>query len=122
MSASEKINLNEKFDLFSERWSPKVVGQLNQYDIRIAKIIGEFVWHSHDDTDEFFLIVKGQMQMRLRDKTIDLKEGEIFVVPRGIEHQPFAEEECHILMLEPQGTLNTGAVTSDRTVHDLERI
>jgi len=118
----EKVNLAEKFELFSEHWQPKLLGQLNDYDIRIAKIQGDFVWHTHDDTDEFFFIVKGQMEMVLRDKTIELEAGDIFVVPRGVEHKPYAPDECHILMLEPQGTLNTGADVNDRSVVELERI
>lgn len=118
----DKINLDEKFSLFTAHWQPKVLGLMNDYEIRIAKIHGDFIWHAHDDTDELFMIVKGRMRMALRDKAIDLKEGEIFVVPKGVEHKPYAENECHILMIEPQGTPNTGAVENERTVANLERI
>lgn len=112
----DKVNLAEKFSRFSEQWSPKVVGELNGSEVKIAKIQGEFVWHHHEDADEMFLVVKGRMTIRLRDGDVELTEGEFFVVPRGVEHCPVADEECQILMLEPKGTLNTGNVQSERTV------
>jgi len=118
----DKINLQEKFALFTEHWQPKLVGQLNDYEIRIAKIQGDFIWHSHADTAEFFMVIKGRMQMSLREKTVDLEAGDIFVVPQGIEHKPFAESECHIMMLELAGTSNTGSIENNRTVTKLERI
>ncbi len=118
----EKVNLAEKFSRFSEQWSPKVVGELNGSEVKIAKIQGEFVWHRHEEADEMFLVVKGRMTIRMHDGDVELSEGEFFVVPRGVEHCPVADEECQIVMLEPKGTLNTGNVESERTVADPERI
>jgi mannose-6-phosphate isomerase-like protein (cupin superfamily) len=105
---NEKINLAEKLAQFSEHWSPRTVAQLNEYDIMVVKVQGEFVWHKHDDTDDFFLVLKGRLTIRLRDRNVVLGPGEMFVVPCGIEHQPFAEEETHLLLIEPSGTPNTG--------------
>ena len=105
---NEKINLTEKLAQFSEHWAPRTVAQLNDYDIMVVKVQGEFVWHSHADTDDFFLVLKGRLTIRLRDREIVLLPGELFVVPRGVEHQPFAEEETHLLLIEPSGTPNTG--------------
>ncbi len=114
-------NIREKLDQFSEQWQPKRIARLNDYDVRIAKIEGEFVWHAHEDTDEMFMVVKGEMKILLRDGEVSLREGEIYVVPRGVEHKPVAEAECHILMVEPSETVNTGDKGGDRTadVHDL---
>jgi mannose-6-phosphate isomerase-like protein (cupin superfamily) len=108
----DKINLSEKLAQFSDHWAPRTVAQLNNYDIMIVKVQGEFVWHSHADTDDFFLVLKGQLTIRLRDRAVVLGPGELFVVPRGVEHQPFAEEEVHLLLIEPAGTPNTGDVTT----------
>jgi len=105
---NEKINLVEKLALFSEHFSPRMVARLNEYAIMVVKAKGEFVWHKHDDTDDFFLVLKGRLTIRLRDRNVVLGPGELFVVPRGIEHQPFAEEETHVLLIEPTGTPNTG--------------
>ncbi len=105
---NEKINLAEKLALFSEYWSPRTVARLNEYDIMVVKVRGEFVWHKHDDTDDFFLVLKGRLTVRLRDRDVVLGPGELFVVPRGIEHQTRAEEEAHLLLIEPTGTPNTG--------------
>src|SRR5262245_16090130 len=105
---SDAINLNEKLALFEERWQPKIVAQINDYDVRIVKVKGEFVWHKHDDTDDFFLVVKGHLTIQLRDRDIELDEGELYVVPRGVEHCPRAEEEASVLLIEPSGTVNTG--------------
>ena len=110
------INLAEKFGKFTEQWSPKVVGQLNDLHIKIAKVQGEFVWHSHADTDEFFMVHKGQLTIRYRDGEAKLGPGDIHVVPKGVEHLPVAAEECEIIMIEPAGTLNTGDAGGDRTV------
>jgi mannose-6-phosphate isomerase-like protein (cupin superfamily) len=104
----DTINLAEKLTKFSEHWAPRTVAQLNDYDIMVVKVQGEFVWHSHPDTDEFFLVLKGQLTIRLRDRAVTLGPGELFVVPRGVEHQPFAEAEVHLLLIEPTGTPNTG--------------
>ena len=105
---SENINLAEKLALFSEHWSPRTVTRFNGHDIMVVKVQGEFVWHKHDDTDDFFLVLKGRLTIHLRDRDVVLGPGELFVVPRGIEHQPFAEEETHLLLIEPTGTPNTG--------------
>ena len=105
---NEKINLAEKLALFSEYWSPRTIARLNEYDIMVVKVRGEFVWHKHDDTDDFFLVLKGHLTVRLRDRDVVLGPGELFVVPRGIEHQTRAEEETHLLLIEPTGTPNTG--------------
>ena len=118
----DKVNLAQKFSLFDEQWSPKLIGQLNGQQIKIAKIQGEFVWHHHADADEFFLVVHGKMTIKLPDRDVQLQEGEFLIVPRGVEHKPVAQKEAHILMFEPVGTLNTGNVQSERTVQDVERI
>jgi mannose-6-phosphate isomerase-like protein (cupin superfamily) len=105
---NEKINLAEKLGLFSEYWSPRTIARLNENDVMVVKVKGEFVWHKHDETDDFFLVLKGRLTIHLRDRDVVLGPGELFVVPRGIEHQPFAEEETHLLLIEPTGTPNTG--------------
>ena len=114
----ESINLAEKFSVLEKHWDPRIIAQLNDYHFNIAKIKGEFVWHSHPETDEMFLVVEGRMSIHLRDGTIDLGAGEMCVIPRGVEHKPAAGEECHILMMEPAGTLNTGDAGGDRTVDE----
>lgn len=103
-----KINLVEKLTTFDERWSPRVVAKYNNNDIMVVKVEGEFVWHKHDDTDDFFLVIKGKLDIELPDRTITLAAGEMFVVPRGVEHRPVAREETHLLLIEPRGTPNTG--------------
>src|SRR5215831_20688463 len=105
---SEAINLGKKLELFDEHWQPKIVAQVNDYDVRIVKVKGEFVWHKHDETDDFFLVLKGHLTIQLRDRNIELDEGELFVVPRGVEHCPRAEEEASVLLIEPSGTVNIG--------------
>jgi len=105
---NQKINLADKLAGFSEHWSPRTVAQLNDYDVMVVKVQGEFVWHKHDDTDDFFLILKGELDIELRDRTVKLGPGEIFVVPKGVEHCPVAREEVHLLLIEPTGTPNTG--------------
>src|SRR5689334_2843840 len=105
---TDAINLAEKLTQFSEHWAPRTVAQLNDYDIMVVKVRGEFVWHSHPNTDDFFLVLKGRLTIRLRDHEVVLLPGELFVVPCGVEHQPFAEEETHLLPIEPSGTPNTG--------------
>ena len=104
----ELINLAQKLAQFSEYWAPRTVAQLNDYDVMVVKVQGEFVWHAHADTDDFFLVLKGRLTIRLRDREVVLHPGELFVVPRGVEHQPVAEEETHLLLIEPSGTPNTG--------------
>ena len=104
----QPINFEEKLLKFSEHWSPKIIAQLNDYHLKLAKVQGEFVWHDHPETDEVFIVVKGQLEILFRDGSVLLKEGEMFVVPKGVEHKPVAENECHILLIEPAGTVNTG--------------
>jgi mannose-6-phosphate isomerase-like protein (cupin superfamily) len=118
----DTINLNQKFTLFQEYWSPKIAGELNDSYIKLAKLKGEFVWHQHENEDELFLVVKGHLLIKLRDRDIHLKEGEFVIIPKGVEHLPIAEEEVHVLLLEPKSTLNTGNVQNERTVNDLEWI
>lgn len=112
----DKVNLAQKLSLFHEHWSPKVVGEVNDCYVKLAKLQGEFVWHHHEDEDELFLVLKGRLLMRLRDRDIWLEEGEFLVVPRGVEHLPVAEEEVHLLLLEPRSTRHTGNVVNERTV------
>ena len=112
----EKVNLREKFALFSEHWSPKIVGELNGQHVRLVKFVGPFEWHHHDHEDELFLVVKGRFTLELRDRSIDLEAGEFLIVPRCVEHRPVAVEEVEVLMFEPAATLNTGNVTCERTV------
>ena len=116
------VNLAEKLAAFNETWSPKVVGELNGQQVKLAKLEGEFVWHHHDDEDELFLVVKGRLRMELRDGPIDIDEGEFLIVPRGVEHRPVAQEPCEVLLFEPASTLNTGNVRNERTREDLDRI
>ncbi len=118
----ETINLSRKFSLFQDYWSPKIVGELNDSYVKLVKVKGEFVWHHHEAEDELFLVVKGRLLIRLRDRGIHLEDGEFIIIPRGVEHQPVAEEEAHILLLEPKSTLNTGNVKNEHTVAHLERI
>jgi len=109
---NDAINLAEKLTRFSEHWAPRTVAQFNDYDVMVVKVQGQFVWHAHPDTDDFFLVLKGRLTLRLRDGEVALGPGELFVVPRGVEHQPFAEEETHLLLIEPSGTPNTGNVAT----------
>ncbi len=118
----EKVNLAEKFSRFDEYWSPKIVGELNDFQVKLAKLKGEFIWHHHEEEDELFLVVKGRLQIKLRDGEIWLDEGEFVVIPRGVEHLPVASQEVHVLLFEPKSTLNTGNVRGERTVEDLERL
>jgi mannose-6-phosphate isomerase-like protein (cupin superfamily) len=107
-SMQDTVNLQAKLAQFSEHWSPRSVAQLNDFDVMVVKVKGEFVWHKHDETDDFFLVLAGKLVIRLRDREVELGPGELFVVPRGVEHQPYAEEETHLLLIEPTGTPNTG--------------
>jgi len=118
----KKVNLTEKFSLFNNHWEPKIVGELNEQYVKIAKLKGKFVWHHHENEDELFMVVKGSLIIKLRDADIKLKEGEFFIIPRGIEHMPVAEKEVHVLMFEPKGTVNTGNTESKKTINDLEII
>lgn len=118
----EKVNLIDKFGLFTEHWSPKVVGELNGQQVKLAKFQGEFIWHHHEHEDELFLVVKGSFEMEFRDKIVHLSEGEFLVVPRGVEHRPVAKEEVWVLLFEPASTLNTGNAVDEKTKVVLEKI
>ena len=112
----EKVNLSEKFRLFQDYWSPKIAGELNDSYLKLVKLKGEFVWHHHENEDELFLVVKGRLLIKLRERDLMLEEGEFVIIPRGVEHCPFAEDEVHVLLLEPKSTVNTGNVQNERTV------
>ena len=112
---SPVINFTDKLSQFSELWSPRIIAQMNDYHFKLAKIQGEFIWHAHPETDEVFIIISGAMQIHLREEIVALSAGEMYVVPKGIEHKPVADQECHILLIEPAGTLNTGDAGGDRT-------
>lgn len=118
----EKVNLHQKFELFTEHWCPKIVGELNGQHVKIVKVQGDFVWHKHDDEDELFMVIKGKLRIEYRDRVEELSENEMIVVPRGVEHKPVAEEETWIMLFEPASTVNTGDVKSERTKAELERI
>jgi mannose-6-phosphate isomerase-like protein (cupin superfamily) len=118
----EKVNLAEKFNLFEEHWSPKIAGEVNDSYVKLVKFTGEFVWHHHEAEDEMFLVVKGSMTMKLRDRDIEVGEGEFIIVPRGVEHMPVAAAEAHVVLFEPKTVLNTGNVTNERTRPELERV
>ena len=118
----DKVNLREKFSLFSDRFQPKIAGELNGQHVKLVKVFGPFVWHHHDNEDELFLVIHGRLRIEFRDRDIWLEEGEFLVVPRGVEHRPVADEEAHILLFEPAGTLNTGNVEGKLTATVLERI
>src|SRR5258708_21358435 len=118
----EKVNLAQKFSLFQDYWSTKIAGDLKDSNIKLAKLKGEFIWHHHEAEDELFLVMKGKLLIKLRDRDIWLEEGEFVIIPRGVEHLPVAEEEVHVLLLEPKTTLNTGNTRSERTVDNLEWI
>jgi len=111
----EKVNLAQKLSLFQDHWSPKIVGELNESHVKLVKVQGEFVWHHHEAEDELFLVVKGRLTIKLRDRDIELGEGEFVIIPKGVEHKPVAEEEVHLLLLEPKTTRNTGNVENERT-------
>lgn len=114
----EKVDLAEKFALFSEHWQPKIVGELNGQYVKLAKLKGEFLWHQHEDEDELFMVIKGKLTIRLRGRDIELDEGQFFIIPRGVEHLPVAEEEVQVLLFEPKSVLNTGDQQNERTVNN----
>ena len=118
----EKVNLLQKFTLFNEHWSPKIVGELNGQQVKLAKLQGSFMWHHHEEEDELFYVVKGTLKILLRDETIELNEGEFFIVPRCVEHLPVADEEVWVLLFEPASTLNTGNTLNDKTRLTLDQI
>ena len=112
----EKININEKLNLFKDYWNPRIVGELNNQHIKLVKLKGEFIWHKHDEEEEMFMVIKGKLKIEFRNKSVLLNEGEFIIVPKGIEHKPVAEEEVQVLLFEPGTTLNTGNITNERTV------
>jgi mannose-6-phosphate isomerase-like protein (cupin superfamily) len=118
----DKVNIAEKFALFSEYWTPKIVAELNGQQVKLAKLKGEFVWHQHENEDEMFLIIKGRLRMDFRDRQVWVEEGEMIVVPRGVEHNPVAEEEVHVMLFEPAETLHTGNVHDEKTVTEYDKI
>jgi len=118
----QAVNLSEKLRQVVDYWNPKIVGELNDSFVKVVKLKGEFLWHHHEHEDELFLVVKGTLRMRFRDKDVLVREGEFLVVPRGVEHLPVADDEVHVVLLEPKSTLNTGNVRNERTVETLERI
>lgn len=118
----DKVNIYDKLSLFSEHWSPKILGEVNDSYIKIAKLKGQFLWHLHETEDEMFYVLKGQLIIKFRDKDVILNEGEFIIIPKGIEHMPVAGEEVHVMLVEAKTTLNTGNVQSERTVEKLERI
>lgn len=118
----EKIDLVAKLALFEERWSPRIVGEVADMHVKLVKLQGEFVWHEHEREDELFLVLKGRLTMRFRDGEVAVGEGEMIIVPKGVEHMPVAAEETHVLLFEPKTTLNTGDVRNERTVLDLKKI
>ena len=116
------ININEKLSLFSEHWTPKKIGELNGQQVLLAKLKGEFIWHAHKHEDELFMIIKGSLTLEFRDKTVELNEGEIYIIPKGVEHKPIAKEEVHVLLFEPIDIKHTGDVKADVTVETFEEI
>jgi mannose-6-phosphate isomerase-like protein (cupin superfamily) len=118
MMVFKAINLAEKLSKFADHWAPKIIAQMNDYHFKLVKFQGEFVWHRHDDTDEVFIVLDGEMFIAFRDGGVDLKAGEMFIVPKGIEHKPSAEKECRIMLVEPAGTINTGGAGGEMTADD----
>lgn len=112
---NEAINFTENFSKFSKHWSPHVIAEMNDYQFKLAKVAGEFIWHEHPDTDEVFVVIEGELIIEFRDDKVELKAGEMFVVPKGVEHKPVAEHECKIMLIEPKGVINTGAKSSELT-------
>jgi mannose-6-phosphate isomerase-like protein (cupin superfamily) len=118
----EKINLAQKFDLIDEHWSPKVVGEVNDVYVKLVKFQGDFIWHHHETEDELFFVMKGTMVMKLRSGDVTVSEGEFIIIPCGVEHMPFADEEVFVMLIEPKTTLNTGNIESERTIKEPERL
>jgi mannose-6-phosphate isomerase-like protein (cupin superfamily) len=116
----DKVNLAEKLEQLDQPYTPGIVDDLNDYKVIVVKVLGEFVWHKHDDTDDFFLVLRGRLTIQLRDRDVELEEGEMFVVPRGVEHCPKAHEEAHVLLIEPRDTVNTGDAGGDLTAAPVE--
>ena len=118
----KKINFSEKLSEFTDHWSPKVIAEMNDYQFKLVKIEGDFIWHNHPDTDETFIILEGSMFIELEDETVELNEGEMYVVPRGVNHKPYALEECKVMLVEPRGVVNTGDINNDLTASNDEWI
>jgi len=118
----EKINIEEKLSLFNEYWRPKIIGEVNESYVKLAKLKGDFIWHTHENEDEMFYVLKGVLTIKFREKDVQINEGECIVIPRGIEHMPVAEEEVHVMLIESKTTLNTGNIVNDRTVENLKKI
>ena len=122
----EKVDLAQKLSLFTDQFSPKIVGEVNDLHVKLVKLQGEFMWHHHDNEDELFFVIKGALRMKMRENGSErefmVNPGEFIIIPRGVEHFPSADEETHVMLLEPKSTLNTGNVASERTVHELQRI
>lgn len=116
------VNIEHKFSLFNDHWSPKIIGELNGQEIKLAKVKGEFVWHNHQNEDEMFLVIRGTLKIEMRDGTVEIKEGEMFIVPRGVEHKPIAEDEVWLMLFEPAETKHTGNVKDKLTVEKFEKI
>jgi mannose-6-phosphate isomerase-like protein (cupin superfamily) len=112
------INFKEKFSKFSDYWSPRVIAEMNNYQFKLVKFEGEFVWHAHDDTDEVFIVIEGPLCIEFRDGTVSVESGEMFVVPKGVEHKPFAEKECKVMLIEPKGVVNTGDTSGALTAQN----
>lgn len=117
-----KVDLKEKFSLFNEQWQPKIVGELNGQYVKLAKLKGEFIWHQHEHEDEMFMVIKGHLKLKLRDREIALEEGQFFIIPRGVDHLPVAEEEVQVMLFEPKTVINTGDKQTERTLETLQRI
>ena len=118
----KKINFSEKLSEFTDHWSPKVIAEMNNYQFKLVKIEGDFIWHNHADTDETFIVIEGSMFIELEDETVELNEGEMYVVPKGVNHKPYALEECKVMLVEPRGVLNTGNINNDLTASNDEWI
>lgn len=118
----QKVNIYEKLDLFDEHWSPKIIGEVNDAYVKIAKLMGEFLWHHHEEEDEMFYVLKGHLIIKFRDKDVHLDPGEFLIIPKGVEHMPVAPEEVHVMLIESKTTLNTGDLVNERTVEALEKI
>ena len=115
---NKPINFKEKLTLINDHWSPRVVAEMNDYQFKLVKIEGEFVWHNHPDTDETFIVIKGHMEIELKHETVSLKKGDMYIVPKGVDHKPVAQKECHVLLIEPKGVINTGEKESDLTAQN----
>ena len=118
----KKIDIQEKFSLFDEHWSPKIIGELNDQYVKLAKLKGEFIWHRHENEDELFMVMKGHLTIKLKNQDIELTEGQFIIIPRGTEHLPVAEEECHVMLFEPKTVINTGDTKNDKTIEKLDKI